>query len=271
MPPRAKKPKKPPPEGNFELLFLQLMMIMMAFFILLNAIATIATDKRVKANTSLSTTFGIMPSGMNMDNGMDPSNASLNNSYDTAAITTAEELSESSKRLSIEDKINVIPISKDEVMAQIAEGVGFEFGGDKLLPTAKVYLSSIKKYLTMPDIKAIEIGVHVPLSAGDTELTYGSGNAAVDSAIEQSWRLSSSRALAVFRYLKAMKVKPHKISVAGYGASTPITETPSGLKGWNPAPKNIGDARIEIRVKFPPTRKSLGQRLNERDPSPGSK
>jgi len=72
----AKRDKKPPllpyPSDPGAALFLELMMQMLAFFILLTSYAVIVDEKRLAAIGSLAGTFNPMPRGANLSKGEGP-------------------------------------------------------------------------------------------------------------------------------------------------------------------------------------------------------
>jgi len=217
------------------MLFLQLMMIMMAFFILLSSMATIVEERRHKALNSLAGAFSIMPSGANLSEGKGQSIPSREiGAANAATMRTAKALTDVAKLLGMDKAIHVLPLDKDKVLVRFPELILFEPGQIKLSPQVSSYLELLSDLLRQPEIKEITI-------EGHTDETL-SGNPIYAS----NWELSAARAMQVFHKLADQKVPKSHMVVAGMGDAHPL---PLDINKDN-AEQN---RRVEILISFLPT------------------
>jgi len=125
---REKKAKPLPfPKDPGAGLFLELMMQMLAFFILLTSMAVVVEDKRLAAMGSLAGTFNPLPRGANLTKGENgpamPSRNIVEGS--TAPKRTAKELTKIAKELGLDGAMQALPLDKDSVRVRFPENIIF--------------------------------------------------------------------------------------------------------------------------------------------------
>jgi len=250
---RRKKPKDDPPEGNFDMLFLQLMMIMMAFFILLSSMATIVEERRHKALNSLAGAFSIMPAGANLSEGKGQSIPSREiGAANAATMRTAKALTDVAKLLGMDKAVHVLPLDKDKVLVRFPERILFEPGQIKLSPQVSSYLELLSDLLRQPEIREIIIEGHTDETPSENAL------------FASNWELSAARAMQVFHKLADQRVPKSRMVVAGMGDAHPL-----------PLDINKGDdaqnRRVELLIRFLPTTVKNVQMLPQDQTSTGSK
>lgn len=232
---RRKKKKDEAIEGNFDMLFLQLMMIMMAFFILLSALSIIVEEKRLKALDSIAGAFSLLPKGANLTEGSGASMPSRElGANNAASYRTAKELTSVAKLLGVGEAMHVLPLDKSTVRVRLSEQILFKPGQITLNPGIRSLLASMAKILHLPEIQEITI-------EGHTDKTPVMGNGAMGN-----WELSAARAMQIFLELEKHDIPKSKLVATGMGDTRPlpVSET-GGDEGKN--------RRVEILIRFRPT------------------
>ncbi|MDQ6971330.1 MAG: OmpA family protein [Mariprofundaceae bacterium] len=228
---REKKPDPiPAPKDPGAALFLELMMQMLAFFILLTSIAVIVDEKRLAALGSLAGTFSPMPRGANLSKGEGPSMPSRDiTDGRKAPKRTAKALTDISKALGSENAIHVLQLDQENVQVRMSQAIAFEPGKVTLAPSAAKLMDELAVLFAKPEV--IEVMIQ-----GHTDETPTRG-----SLYDSNWELSSARAMAVFTALSDRGVPNSRMVAAGMGDQHPLT-----LKG-----KDLS-RRVEINLKFRP-------------------
>ena len=207
----ARKSKKvnEDPKSNFDMLFLQLMMIMMAFFILLSALSVIVDEKRLKALNSIAGAFNLLPAGANLSQSHDASMPSKElGAANTATKRTAKKLTNVAKLLGVGSAVHVLPLDKSTVRVRMQEQILFKPGQVALNASIRTFIASIAEILIQPEIQDITI-------EGHTDRTPMRGKGAMGN-----WELSAARGMQVFHELA--KYNPPKVRCL-----SPVWETPS--------------------------------------------
>jgi len=228
----AKREKKPnpidPPKDIGAALFLELMMQMLAFFILLTSMAVIVEEKRLAALGSLAGTFSPLAYGANLSKGKGPAMPARDIIEGSRAPKrTAKELTEVSKALGI-DGMNALPLDEDKVRVRLPESIVFASGHVDLSPSSKLLMDKLAVIFSRPEVIEIRIEGHTD-------------DKPVNSSLYPSnWELSAARAMSVFHALSERGVANGRMIVAGMGDKHPIANHPEMNR------------RVEIILKFRP-------------------
>ncbi len=230
----ARREKKPepvdPPKNLAAALFLELMMQMLAFFILLTSMAVIVEEKRLAALGSLAGTFSPMSHGANVSKGEGPGMPARPVAEGARAPKrTAKALTEVAKMLGVKDAFSVLPLDQETVRVRLMERVLFAPGSAELSPVAETLLDALAPIFRKPEVIRVWI-------AGYTDPTPPRGG-----PYASNWELSAARALAVFRALAARGVPKGRMVAVGMGDRHPIPGHPE----WS--------RRVEFELKFRPT------------------
>jgi len=230
----AKREKKPAPlpfpSDPGAALFLELMMQMLAFFILLTSYAVIVEDKRLAAIGSLAGTFNPMPRGANLAKGDGPALPTRDIvDGSTAPKRTAKELTDMSKELGLEGAMTAIPLEKDTIRIRFSEHIAFQPGKTELSPQTMPFLDKLAESFKRPEIIEIKIEGHT-----DDKPMRGGG-------YHSNWELSASRAMSVFHALYERGVPSTRMIASGMGDKHPLEDHPEL------------DRRVDIILKFRPT------------------
>jgi len=230
----AKRDKKPPlqpyPADPGAALFLELMMQMLAFFILLTSYAVIVEEKRLAAIGSLAGTFNPMPRGANLSQGDGPALPTRDIvDGSTAPKRTAKELTEISKELGLEGAMTVLPLADRTVRVRFAEHIAFRPGKVELSPNTMPFINKLAESFKRPEVIEIQIEGHT-----DDKPMRG-------SAYPSNWELSAARAMSVFHALYERGVANTRMIAAGMGDRHPVAGHPEF------------DRRVDIILKFRPT------------------
>ncbi|OIO68445.1 MAG: flagellar motor protein [Zetaproteobacteria bacterium CG12_big_fil_rev_8_21_14_0_65_55_1124] len=248
---RRKKIEDEPPKGNFDMLFLQLMMIMMAFFILLSSIATIVEEKRHKALDSLAGAFSVMPAGANLSEGKGQSIPSREIGANNAAtMRTAKELTNVARLLGMGEAVHVLPLDKDKVLVRFPEPILFSPGQVELSPKVTSFLDLLSDILRQPEIQEITIEGHTDEMPSSSSL-YAS-----------NWELSAARAMQVFHRLAEQNIPKSHMVVAGMGDGHPL---PFAITKGDLAQNR----RVELLIRFFPTTVKNVNMISSNNPSGG--
>jgi len=229
----AKRDKKPAPlpfpSDPGAALFLELMMQMLAFFILLTSYAVIVEDKRLAAMGSLAGTFNPMPRGANLSKGDGPALPTRDIVEGSIAPKrTAKELTEIAKELGMEDSMQALPLDKETVRIRFDEHIAFRPGQVKLAPGSEVLVQKLAASFKRPEVIEVRIEGHT-----DDTPTRGSG-------YPSNWELSAARSMSVFHALETHGVPSTRMIAAGMGDKHPV-----------PGHPNL-DRRVDITLKFRP-------------------
>jgi len=236
----AKKQAKPapvlPPKDLGAGLFLELMMQMLAFFILLVSMAVIVENKRLAALGSLAGTFSPLPRGMNITDGKGPGLPTKEIiKGKTAPKRTAKALTNMAKDLGKGDTVSVLPLEKNRVMVRFPEHIAFAPGQIALSPKILPFIDQLAKQFVRPEI--IEVSIQ-----GHTD------DAPVNSKLYPSnWELSAARAMNVFLRLSEKGVPQGRMVIAGMGDQHPIANHPELSR------------RVDITLTFRPTTESQAE------------
>jgi len=217
------------------MLFLQLMMIMMAFFILLSALSVIIEEKRMKALNSIAGAFNLMPAGANLSQGRGASMPSRElGSTQAATKRTAKNLTNVAKLLGAGKAMTVLPLDKNTVRVRLQDKILFEPGKTALNATILSLIASIAEILRQPEIQEITI-------EGHTDKTPLRGKGAMGN-----WELSAARAMQIFLELAKHDIPKSKMVATGMGDTQPL---PASETGGNEALNR----RVELVIRFRPT------------------
>ena len=228
---REKKPQPiPAPKDPGAALFLELMMQMLAFFILLTSMAVIVEDKRLAALGSLAGTFSPMPRGANLSQGHGPAMPSRDiTDGSKAPKRTAKALTEVARELGAENAIHALQLDQQHVLVRLTQRIVFQPGKITLAPSAAKLLDRLAPMFARPEVIELMIQGHTdetPMRGGP----YAS-----------NWELSAARAMTVFRELSERGVPNGRMIVAGMGDKHPLIAQGRDLS-----------RRVEILLKFRP-------------------
>lgn len=227
---RQKKPDPVPPHKDpGAALFLELMMQMLAFFILLTSIAVIVEERRLAAIGSLAGTFSPLPAGANIAEGRGPSMPARDIvDGNQAPKRTAKELTEISKALGLGDAIHALPLDQNSVRVRFPENIVFSTGQVSISEKMFPLIDKLAELFQRPEVIEIRIEGHT-----DDTPTRG-------SRFPSNWELSAARAMSLFHALSDRGVPNGRMIAAGMGDKHPVNGQP-GLS-----------RRVEIVLKFRP-------------------
>ncbi len=234
----AKRDKKPPPlpypSDPGAALFLELMMQMLAFFILLTSMAVIVEEKRLAALGSLAGTFNALPRGANLSQGQGPALPTRDIiDGSTAPKRTAKELTEIAEELGVGNAMSVLPLDKSTVRVRFPEHIAFAPGHVDLSPDILPLIDRLAKSFQRPEVIEVRIEGHT-----DDKPTRG-------SRYPSNWELSAARAMSVFQALKQRGVPAGRMVAAGMGDKQPISGHPELSR------------RVDITLKFRPVTENI--------------
>lgn len=229
----AKRDKKPepiePPKDIGAALFLELMMQMLAFFILLTSLAVIVEDKRMAALGSLAGTFSPLPKGANLSKGEGPAMPARELVEGRRAPKrTAKELTDVAKMLGLEDSVHILPLDKDKVRIRFSEKIVFAQGQVEVTPGMIPLLDSMAVIFSRPEVIEIRIEGHT-----DDMPTR-------NSLYNSNWELSAARAMSIFHAFAERGIANGIMIAAGMGGMHPVPNDPDMSR------------RVEIVLKFRP-------------------
>ncbi len=229
----AKRDKKPAPlpfpADPGAALFLELMMQMLAFFILLTSYAVIVEDKRLAAMGSLAGTFNPLPRGANLTQGHGPALPARSVVKGIQAPKrTAKELTEVAKALGADDAMTILPLDKQTVRVRFAQHLVFAPGHVDLSEKAQRMMDKLAPIFSRPEVTEIRIAGYT-----DDKPVHG-------SIYASNWELSAARAMSVFHALSARGVANSRMIAAGMGDKHPVKGHPEF------------DRRVDITLKFRP-------------------
>lgn len=229
----AKRDKKPPllpfPADPGAALFLELMMQMLAFFILLTSYAVIVEEKRMAAIGSLTGTFNVLPRGANLSKGNGPGMPARDLvDGSTAPKRTAKELTDIAKALGMQDAVTILPLDKQQVRLRFPGQIAFAAGQVELSRQAAKLLDKLAITFSKPNV--IEVSIE----------GYSDSKPLHNATYASNWELSAARAMSVFHGLAERGVPKTHMIAAGMGGNHPLKGHPEL------------DRRVEITLKFRP-------------------
>lgn len=213
---RRQTPEEPETD-DFMVLFTALSMILLAFFIMLNSLATVDDARTRVVVDSLVGTFGVLPGFKQSKRQID-----IGEGTPRGGDAASELLRLATSLLEGGDKSGVSVDKRPDgrVVVRMDEEVLFEPGHIHISPLAFDRLDTVAEL-----IHKSQIPVRIE---GHTDAVPTSGE-------RSNWYLSAARAATVYRYLRhAGDVDPTMISAAGYAATRP------------PASKGASARRVEI-------------------------
>ena len=216
------------------MLFLQLMMIMMAFFILLSALSVIIDEKRMQALDSIAGAFNLLPAGANLSQKHGPSMPSREvGATNIATKRTAKNLTNVAKLLGVGNAMHALPLDKTTVRVRMQNRILFKPGQIELNASARSIITSMAKILRQPEIQEITI-------EGHTDRTPLHGKGAMGN-----WELSAARAMQIFLELAKHGIPKSKLVATGMGDTRPLsTSETHGNEALN--------RRVELLIRFRP-------------------
>jgi|GEM_PF-3666652 len=205
---RSKKGGGEEPKNNsFVALFLSLMILMLAFFIVLTALSTFEKTKVRKAIQSLGTGFGLFGMGI----GAEP--ISAENIDSRPSLEFVNQIRDTLDRSIVSsNNDNNIQLFEDErrLVISIKDGALFEAGSGAIHP---------RLFLLLDNMGELAQSLGIPLNVeGHTDDAPGGE---IDN-----WRLSALRAAQVRNYLvNAVGMNPMQVSAEGFGQYHPMVES----------------------------------------------
>ncbi len=213
--PPPEEPRPPKPEeitvylvDGFMVLFTALSMILLAFFIMLNALAVQDDSRQRAAIGSLLGAFGVLPEGM----GVDDTGAYVA-SVDHVSVND-EVLLFAAFEAFLDDEewksTDVTMFIDDDGRRRIRFGEKFLFESSSVRFHPRVFpvldrLAAILRRLERP----VEVEGHTDLAKGRTS----------------NWRLSARRATSVVRYLEETgSISWRMLTAVGFGDTVPVVE-----------------------------------------------
>ena len=183
-----------------QIMTISLFIILLAFFILLNAYAVIDETKKLEALGSLLGSFGILPGGLSVFKG-----EGKDIMPQTAPIKTKQFNPETIMSLPVQDVIDTVSITSDDRknIITIQEELLFDRGGLEIKRSAFPVLDELCRIINR-DNSGVEIAGHSDNASEQIE--------------DSGWKVSGSQAIAVARYfIEKGKVDPR--SILAYGCS----------------------------------------------------
>lgn len=195
----------------FVVLMTSLSVILLAFFVLLNSLATIEKEKITKAVKSIQGSFGVLPADFKSLIGIKPI---ISNDLKILSIpelemrTLSREFEKFVMRENKGKDFAFFP-SDQRTIISFSEKSGFRSGSAALEPSMLPILDKIAEI-----IKKSDSSVHI---RGHTD------NMPISQRYRSNWELSAARAVNTLRYIvEKNKVDPAKIAAAGFGDSRPL-------------------------------------------------
>jgi len=247
----ARKSKGEEAKGDaFTVMFTSLSMILLAFFILLNSMATIDSKKIRKALGSLTSVFSGSGSGPLVQFGDD-------------IITIGEELG---LRADGPGKLAKKIIDKQLSDEGVTEQVVYEIDGDDVLLVFSDHIcfDSGQAHLKPIMDKILETiaGVIVHTRAPTVVEGHTDSNPISTAIFPSNWELSTARAGAVARHLiEKLNIDPDEISCEGHGEFKPVADnaTPEG---------RAANRRVVIRFKGLAAEEKGKKKDDKKNPDP---
>ncbi len=233
--PVRKKPKAPDQEPGgsdpFVVQFTALTMILLAFFILLNSLASLDKRRTKMAIGSLMGSFGIMPDGTGlMDKGLDaPSSHIILGGVKKATFLSS--LGSMFRGATATGKMKIMT-SRTKVVLAFDSDFLFPSGVSELNPASFPYLDEIGRAL-----KILKTPVRIE---GHTDSTPG-------KLPMDNWRISAKRAISVLRYLRdGCRVDSKFLSAVGYADTRPVNGKTKATDPENRRVEIVMDGLMEV-------------------------
>ena len=205
-------------KGSFTVLMTSLSVLLLAFFILLNSMATVDNHRIRIALGSLRGTFGVVEGGMGRLLGGSGaaagggvqmwSQASRYNLSEGEAGKSMEELEAMMREAKLEGEME-ITVTQEGTCISLGGEVLFSPGNSTLTPQGEEVLEGVVRLITATDAP-VRIEGHTDDVPIHTE------------AYPSNWELSTARAVNVLRYLIEEKgVSPERFSAEGFADTQP--------------------------------------------------
>ncbi len=196
---RRKQADPGKPEDKFIVLFTALSMILLAFFIMLNSLATPDVSRSRAAMGSLVGTFGTLP-------GFEQQRLQVEMEFESSQTHSSGNDLEKIVRTKLEGETNLL-VEKDpdgRIVVSVGPDLIFKKGGVEVAPSAFGTLDQLAEL-----IRELRLPVRIE---GHADATPSRNN----------WYLSARRAASVYRYMAANhKIRPEQVTAAGFGDSQP--------------------------------------------------
>ncbi len=232
----AKKKKKAPDEEQsgadpFVVQFTALTMILLAFFILLNSLASLDKRRTKMAIGSLMGSFGILPDGTGlMDQGMDAPSSNIIMGG-VKKETFLSSLGSMFRGATATGKMKIMT-SRTKVVLAFDSDFMFASGVSELNPAAFPYLDQIGHAMQI-----LRTPVRIE---GHTDSTPG-------KSPMDNWRISAQRAISVLRYLRdGCHVDAKLLSAVGYADTRPANGQAKATGPENRRVEIIMDGLMEV-------------------------
>ncbi len=223
--PRRKVKAEDPKSDMTVTMFLALMILVLAFFIVLVSMSRIEEKKAEDALRSINSTFGVLPGGKSPFFSM---GGVLSKTQEPMSRVEADyrQIKELAYRTQGRDKINLQSDGARRIVV-LNNDVLFDTESIRLKPEAEPFLKGLAAI-----IQGSEYWVEVAGYTDDIEPRPG-------GSIADNWALSGFRALAVARFMEAQGVDRKRLAAFGYGPINPIKPNDSG-------PNRARNHRVEI-------------------------
>jgi len=209
---------EPQVKGSFTVLMTSLSVLLLAFFILLNSMATIDNHKIRKALGSLRGVFGVVEGGMGrLLGGSGPpgsggvkvwSQATRHHLFEGEAVEFLKEFDEMMREAGLQGQTEITVTHEGTRISLKGEAL-FPLGNSRLTSQGRQVLDGIEKIIRATDAP-IRIEGHTDDVPIHTE------------AYPSNWELSTARAVDVLRYLIEEKaISPERLSAEGFAETRP--------------------------------------------------
>ena len=221
-----KKVKAEEPKSDMTVaMFLSLMILILAFFIVLVSMSRIEVKKTEEALKSINSTFGVMPGGKSPFFAMGGVLSEAQQPMDQMQ-EDYRQIKDLAYRTQGQDKINLQTDGARRIVV-LDNDILFDSESIVLKPEAEPFLKGLAAI-----IEGSEYWVEVAGYTDDIEPRPG-------GVVDNNWALSGYRALAVARFLESQGVARRRLSAFGYGSINPIRPNDSG-------PNRAQNHRVEI-------------------------
>ena len=194
-------------------MFTALSVILLAFFILLNAMSTVDEKKVAKAVRSIRGSFGVF--SWDLQFLMGGTQAKPSSEVEILAIgelethTLSRELEEFIMRQNMGQNFGLFT-TKDGTIISLSDKVGFRPGSAEIEPQMLPILNKIAMF-----IKRTGMVAHIEGHSDNIPIKT--------KQYQSNWELSTARAVNILKYLvEKGEVAPTQIAAAGYGGSRPL-------------------------------------------------
>jgi len=229
--------------GGMVVMYCSLMLLLLAFFILLNTMSKVEEKRLDAAYTSLMSTFGFTPGGLS------PLQSRLPKSFSSMSppITRLDQdylhLRGIVSRLPQKDQITLLRSSTKRTIAMESLML-FEPDTLKITPSGQEYLAEVAKVLK---------GDKYPISLfGHTDDGPYMGPGGFNN-----WSLSAGRALSVLRFLVSQGLEPDRLAAFGFAGYRPMVpnKTPADRRRNNRV-ELVLSAEDDSRYRLPVSKRS---------------